>query len=266
MSRIDKRFVQLRESGEGALVCFLTAGDPSLEVTKQLVLEMEKAGADIVEIGIPFSDPVADGPSIQAASMRALERGVNIPAVLGLVRSIREDSEIPIVLMTYYNPILHYGLSRFAGDAARSGVDGVITTDLSPDEAGAWKAAADDAGLNTIFLLAPTSTEPRIDLVARMGSGFIYCVSRTGVTGARPQMAEGVQELVDAIRAHTDLPVCVGFGISNPDHVREVCGYADGAVVGSALVDRISSDVRPEALLDDVRSLVSALKAGTKRV
>lgn len=263
MSRIDKCFARLKASGEKALVCFVTAGDPNLETTRQVVLEIEKAGADIVELGVPFSDPIADGPSIQASSMRALESGTTVPKVLDLVREIRKESELPLLLMTYYNLVEHYGLARFAHDAAEAGVDGMILSDLIPEEAKDWKSVADPSGINTIFLLAPTSTEPRIREVASLASGFIYCVSRTGVTGAQMEMAQGVRELVDRIRAGSNLPVAVGFGISKPEHVREVCGYADGAVVGSVLVNLIAEKAGSPSLLDEVRHLVSALKAGT---
>lgn len=263
MSRIDDRFACLRESGEKALICFVTAGDPNLETTRDIVLEMEKAGADIVELGVPFSDPIADGPSIQASSMRALEAGTNVPKVLELVRSIRTSSQIPLVLMTYYNLAEHYGLAKFAKDAASVGVDGVILSDLIPEEAGEWKPAADEAGVNTIFLLAPTSTDERIRRVAHLGTGFIYCVSRTGVTGAKAEMAEGIRDLVDRVRANTDKPVAVGFGISTPEHVREVCEYADGAVVGSVLVNLIAEHAGKPELLNELGKIVSALEAGT---
>ena len=264
MSRIDEKFARLRASGEKALITFATAGDPNLETTYQLVLGMEQAGADIVELGVPFSDPIADGPTIQASSMRALESGTNVPKVLELVRSIRKNSELPLVLMTYYNLAEHYGLSKFAKDAAEAGVDGVILSDLIPEEVREWKPAADKAGVSTIFLLAPTSTNERIRKVAQLGSGFIYCVSRTGVTGAKAEMAQGVRELVSRIRAMTDKPVAVGFGISKPEHVREVCEYADGAVVGSVLVNLIAENAGKPELLREIGMLVSALKAGTK--
>lgn len=264
MSRIDERFARLRDAGEKALVCFVTAGDPNLETTRRIVLELEKAGADIVELGVPFSDPIADGPSIQASSMRALESGTNVPAVLDLVRAIRKESELPLVLMTYYNPVQKYGVDRFAADAAGAGVDGAIVTDLTPEEAGQWKAVADRVGMNTIFLLAPTSTDARIERVASLASGLIYCVSRTGVTGARKEMAQGVRELVGCIRAKTEKPIAVGFGISKPEHVREICEYADGAVVGSLLVDLIAAKAGARTLLGEIRNLVSLLKAGTK--
>ncbi|HEY3297857.1 MAG TPA: tryptophan synthase subunit alpha [Armatimonadota bacterium] len=264
MSRIGKRFDELKSAGEKALICFVTAGDPDLETTGKIVVEMAKAGADIVELGIPFSDPIADGPSIQAASMRSLEKGTNVASILGLVRSIRKESDVPLVLMTYFNPILHYGLEKFATDAASAGADGVILSDLTPEEAGEWKSLADSNGIDTIFLLAPTSTEPRIEGVAKLASGFIYCVSRTGVTGAQTEMAQGVRELVTSIRARTSKPIVVGFGISKPEHVREVCGYADGAIVGSLLVDLIASKGNTQAMFSELRQIVSALKSGTR--
>jgi len=264
MSRISARFQSLKAKGEGALICFVTAGDPDIDTTRRIVLEIEQAGADIVEIGIPFSDPIADGPSIQAASMRSLERGTNVTKVLELVRSIRKDSEIPLVLMTYFNPILHYGLDRFVKDAKASGVDGMILSDLTPEEAEEWLVPAESHDLDTVFLLAPTSTSPRIERVAKLASGFIYCVSRTGVTGAKAEMAQGARELVEAVRAQTDKPTVVGFGISKPEHVREVCTYADGAVVGSVLVDLIASKGDTQLMFGELRETVSALKLGTR--
>lgn len=265
MSRIDTCFARLKASGDKALICFVTAGDPDLEITKQIVLEAEKAGADIVELGVPFSDPIADGPSIQASSMRALDSGTTVPKVLDLVRDIRRASQLPLILMTYYNLVEHYGVERFARDAAEAGVDGMILSDLIPEEAGQWKPLADEAGLSTIFLLAPTSNESRVREVAKLASGFIYCVSRTGVTGAQMQMAEGVRDLVGRIRAGSDLPIAVGFGISKPEHVREVCEYADGAVVGSVLVNLIAQKAGSPDLLAEVNRLVLALKAGTSQ-
>jgi tryptophan synthase alpha chain len=218
-----------------------------------------------VELGVPFSDPIADGPSIQASSMRALESGTTMPKVLDLVREIRKESELPLILMTYYNLVEHYGLDRFAEDAAEAGVDGMILSDLVPEEAGEWKPVADRAGINTVFLLAPTSTEARVRRVANSASGFIYCVSRTGVTGAQAEMAHGVRDLVERIRTESDLPIAVGFGISKPEHVREVCEYADGAVVGSVLVNLIAEKADSSDLLGEIGRLVSALKAETKK-
>lgn len=265
MSRVDERFNSLRAKNEGALICFVTAGDPNIDVTIKLVLELWQGGADIIELGIPFSDPIADGPSIQASSQRALEHGMNIPKTLEIVRRVRAESDIPLILMSYYNPILRYGLSRFAYDIVAAGVDSTILTDLTPEESGEWCSVAERAGLNTIFLLAPTSTAARINLVAEIATGFIYCVSRTGVTGVRTEMAEGLRELVARIRDKTTKPIAVGFGISEPEHVREVCEYADGAVVGSRIVDLIASEPDEKTMLKKAHDLASALKAATKR-
>ncbi len=264
MTRLSRRLAELKSNGEGALVCFVTAGDPNLETSAQIVLALDQAGADVVEVGIPFSDPIADGPSIQASSMRALAAGTTVRGVLDLVRNVRRTSDIPLVLMTYYNPIQRYGLEKFARDAADVGADGVILTDLTVEESGDWKELAERFGLDTIFLLAPTSTDIRIRKVAKVASGFVYCVSRTGVTGEQTELASGVRELVQRIRAGTDLPVLVGFGISKPEHVREVCSYADGAVVGSALVNLIAEYGGSDDLLDRLSRLVADLKAGTK--
>ncbi|MGC8862444.1 MAG: tryptophan synthase subunit alpha [Armatimonadota bacterium] len=240
MNRIQKCFDGLRASQGKALVCFLTCGDPDLDTTVDLVKSVADAGADIVELGVPFSDPLADGPSIQASSFRALRAGASVPKVLDCVAAIRQASDVPLVLMTYYNPVQKYGVDRFATDAARAGADGVIMTDLPPEEGADWKRAADAATLATIMLVAPTSTKERIERAANMASGFIYCVSRTGVTGARNEIPADLRDLVVQIRAATDLPVVVGFGISRAEHVRQVWEFADGAVVGSALVDIVA--------------------------
>lgn len=264
MSRIEERFQELRQKNEKALVCFVTAGDPDLRTTEAVVLELAAAGVDIVEIGIPFSDPLADGPSIQAASQRALDGGVTPKAVLEMLRRVRSKTDLPLVLMTYFNPVHKMGLGKFAGDAASAGTDGVIMTDLPPEEAADWKAAATTAGLDTIFLLAPTSTQDRIDRVAAMGSGFVYCVSRTGVTGARSELPADVRSLVERIRSSTAKPLVVGFGVSGPEQVKEICRWADGAVVGSALVDLIASRRGSDGLLAEVREFASALKEATR--
>lgn len=273
MNRIDRCFVKLRERRDKALVCFLTSGDPSFAVTAQLVNEIVRSGADIVELGVPFSDPLADGPSIQASSFRALQAGATVRGVLDNVREIRgllrqaqhaqaEAQDTPIVLMTYFNPVQRYGLSRFAADAASAGADGVIMTDLPPEEGAEWKAAADAANLATILLLAPTSTKDRIEQAAKLGSGFIYCVSRTGVTGARSSMPTELKSLVETIKTATDLPVVVGFGISKPEHVRFVTDFADGAVVGSALVNVIADHAGSGDLTQCVGEFVKGLKGG----
>jgi tryptophan synthase alpha chain len=228
------------------------------------VLALDEAGVDAIELGIPFSDPLADGPSIQAAAQRALANGVTVGQVFDTVRSIRQRSDIPIVLMTYFNPTLQYGVERFARDAAAAGVDGAIQTDLTPEEAGEWIAAARAAGLDTVFLLAPTSTDDRIQVVSELSTGFIYCVSRTGVTGARQDVPSELPALIARVRERTRTPVCVGFGISKPEHVRRIGEIADGAVVGSALVDVIARNGDSPALLEEVRAFAASLKEATK--
>jgi tryptophan synthase alpha chain len=284
MNRIDRCFVKLKERGDKALVCFLTSGDPDFATTAELVNEIVRCGADIVELGVPFSDPLADGPSIQASSFRALQAGATVRGVLDNVREIRallrqaQDAQVvrqaqgaqaakdaPIVLMTYFNPLQKYGLERFAADAAEAGADGVILTDLPPEEAADWKTAANKAGLASIFLLAPTSTKERIELAAKMGSGFIYCVSRTGVTGARSDMPAELRALVERIKAASDLPVLVGFGISKPEHVSFVTQFADGAVVGSALVNVIADHAGSADMVQSAGQFVRDLKTGIAR-
>jgi tryptophan synthase alpha chain len=265
MSRIGQRFDKCKSTGDKALVCFLTAGDPDVETTLSLVLELEKAGVDVVELGIPFSDPLADGPSIQASTFRALQNGARMDKVLELVADIREKSDIPMVLMTYFNPVQKFGVERFAGEASRAGADGVIMTDLPPEESDEWKKAADSCGLDTIYLLAPTSTQERIERVAKMSEGFIYCVSRTGVTGARQDVPVELHDLLGKIRKATDKPISVGFGVSKPEHVRQITQWADGAVVGSALIDCINQHRTSDKLLPEVRRFAEELKEATKK-
>lgn len=262
MSRIGSGFQKLKAKGEGALVVFIAAGDPDLETTRALVPALAAAGADVVELGVPFGDPLADGPSNQAAYQRALEQGVDLGAVLETVSRIRLHSQVPLVLMTYYNPVFAYGPAEFARQAAQAGVDGVLITDLPPEEAGEWKTLARDQGLDTIFLLAPTSTEARIREATALAEGFVYCVARTGVTGKRTLLDTSIRDLVERIRAHTDLPVVVGFGIARPEDVERVTQWADGAVVGSAIVDRIAEmqGGSPEQVLDFVKSLKAATR------
>jgi tryptophan synthase alpha chain len=240
------------------------AGDPNLDATVDVVIALDLAGVDAIELGIPFSDPLADGPSIQAAGHRALEHGTRVSDVFAIVGRIRRESDIPIVLMTYFNPTLRYGIERFARDAADAGADGAIQTDLTPEEAGPWISAARGVGLDTVFLLAPTSTEERIGVVTQIGTGFIYCVSRTGVTGAREDVPSELREFVRRVKARTPLPVCVGFGISRPEHVRRIGEFADGAVVGSALVDLIARNAQNRALTEEVRRFATDLKAATR--
>jgi tryptophan synthase alpha chain len=236
MSRISRRLAELKVEGRAALIPYIMAGDPDLAATERLVLEIEKAGADMIELGVPFSDPLADGPTIQKAAVRALEGGTDIAGVLGLVRRLRARTEMPVILMLYYNLVFRYGEARFAADAAWAGVDGVIIPDLPPDEASGFIGQARRRGLDTIFLLAPTSSEERMRLVGKSATGFIYYVSLTGVTGARESLDRDIRRQVGRIRKFSDLPVCVGFGISRPDQAALVASWADGVIVGSALV------------------------------
>jgi len=245
--RIAQALAAARARGETGLIPFITAGDPDLETTAELVPALERAGADVVELGVPFTDPLADGPVVQAATERALKSGVTLAQIFHRVRELRRRTPIPIVLMTYYNPAFRYGLERLADEARDAGVDGFIMTDLPPEEAAEWKAIADARGLGTVFLLAPTSTPERIALGARLSSGFVYCISRTGVTGVRAELPADLRALLERIRAATDRPIAVGFGVSTPEHVRRIGAWADAAVVGSAIVSLVGQHGREAA-------------------
>jgi len=236
MGRIGERFARRRAEGRPAFVAFLTAGDPSLDRTVEAAVELDRAGVDVLELGVPFSDPLADGPVIQRASERALARGVTLPRVLDVVRRIRERSALPILLFSYFNPLLQHGLARLADEAKAAGVDGSLVTDLPPEEAGEWIAVARGAGLDTVFLASPTSPPQRLRRVAEASRGFVYAISRTGVTGERQALSEDARPLVERLRALTDVPVALGFGLSTPEQVGEAAAVADGVVVGSALV------------------------------
>ena len=268
-TRIQHRFEELRRRGEMGLVAFITAGDPSLEATESFVLALDAAGADVIELGVPFSDPVADGPAIQRSSERALRAGTTLSGVLDLVGSIRRKSDVPLVLFSYYNPVLQMGLERFASHAADVRADGVLITDLTPEEAGDYRRILHAHGLDTIFLAAPTSTDERLARIAEVSCGFLYVISRTGVTGARESLPEDLPALVRRVRRASQLPVAVGFGISLPGQVSILGGLADAAVVGSALVQEIEKastvDAAREALGARVRSLKQAGKAGMSR-
>lgn len=242
MSRISNRFAELKAQNKTGLVVYIMAGDPDLDTTRRLILELEQAGADVIELGVPFTDPLADGPSIQAANERALASGTKLEDILAMVKDLRAETQIPILLMTYYNPIFCAGQERVANAATDAGVDGMLITDLPPEEAADWKAAANAAGLDTIFLLAPTSTEDRIHIACSMASGFVYCVSRTGVTGVRTDLPEDLHGLLSRINACTDQPVAVGFGVSTPEHVRQIGEWCNAAVVGSAVVNLIAKE------------------------
>ncbi len=241
MSRIAETFAKLRSRHRRAFVPFLVAGDPDVATSALAIDVLTQAGADLLELGIPFSDPIADGPINQRAAQRALAGGVTPSTVLELVHQARRRSDLPVVLLSYYNPVLQYGLSRFCTDAVAAGVDGLVIPDLPADEGDELIAAARPVALDTIFLLAPTSTTERIRLVAERASGFIYCVSIRGVTGVRDAVDEAVAALVRRIRAATALPICVGFGVSTPQQARHVAEFADGVIVGSALVSVLES-------------------------
>lgn len=257
MNRIEKTFKKLKKHNGKAFIPYIMAGDPSLEETKKRVLMLEKCGADIVELGVPFTDPLADGPAIQRAAERALSAGVTLRKVIGFVKELRRETKIPVILMTYYNPVFKYGEERFVADAFNAGVDGVIVPDLPPDEAEALMKYSRKEGLSTIFLLAPTSTEERIRKVAKASTGFIYYVSITGITGAALLFDEATRECIRRIRNFTNKPVAVGFGISTPEEAGTVSGLADGVIVGSAIVKKFQETA--ENAEDFIRKLREAV-------
>lgn len=261
MSTIADRFEALKERGKKALICYFTAGDPSLEALPQIVTMLEEAGADVIEIGMPFSDPIADGPTIQASGQRALDRGVTPRAVLEAISKAK--ATVPLVMMGYANPVYRWGFEAFAKDAKSAGLSGTILSDLTPEESEDWVSASRAAGLDTIFLAAPTSTDARLEAVCSRSSGFVYAVSRTGVTGAGAEAPPEVRDLVSRLKSCTDLPVCVGFGISRPEHVRMVCEVADGAVVGSWLVDLLATEWKSGEGATQIREKIAELKAAT---
>lgn len=258
-SRIHDRFKQLHKQGHKALVTFITAGDPDLTTTAALLPRMAEAGADIIELGIPFSDPMADGPTIQRASERALAGGVTLEAVMSMVRTIRDQVSSPIVLMGYSNPIYSYGWQRFAKDAVKAGIDGLLLVDLPPEEAGELLPAAKAAGLEIIFLLTPTSDDTRIKQVSRYGSGFLYYVTVTGVTGTRQSVSNSLEDELKTVRNTITLPVVAGFGISTPEQAAQVATAADGVVVGSAIV-KLFEQHQGEQLQTEVTRLIRSLK------
>jgi tryptophan synthase alpha chain len=268
-SRISKRFAELRASGELGIVAYIVAGDPSLEASLKYVLALAEAGADVIELGVPFSDPLADGPTIQRGAERALKAGTTLAGVLELVRRIRESSQVPIVVFSYYNPILQMGLEKFASAAASAGADGTLVTDLTPEESDDYRRILAAHHLDTIFLGAPTSTDGRLAKIAACSSGFLYLISRTGVTGAKDALPDDLPALLRRARAVTRLPIAVGFGISLPGHVSVLGGLADAAVVGSALVSEIekapSVDSAALALGNRIRALKEAARHGLSR-
>ena len=253
MNKIENTFEELKQTGRKALIPYLMAGDPSLDATKQFVSELEEAGADIIELGVPFSDPLADGPVIQRAHERALQKGISLKKVIALVKEIRQSSHIPLILMTYYNPVFKFGVETFIKEAADSGVDGVIIPDLIPDEAHDFISVARKHKIDTIFLLAPTSTLERIKKVVKVSTGFIYYVSITGITGAKLSIGDPMKDTLKLIKSNTNKPVAVGFGISNPEEAAEISKLAEGVIIGSAIVRLIAEG-------KDIKDFVKKIK------
>ena len=266
MTRIADTFNRLKREGKKGFIPFVTAGDPNLKTTSELIIELDRAGATAIELGIPFSDPMADGPVIQRASERALKNSFGVSEVLELVERAREKTSTPIILFTYFNPLLQFGLKRLAARAAEVGVDGVLVTDLTPEEAEEFAAELRAQNLDMIFLVAPTSTDERLRMVAERASGFIYAISRAGVTGPRASVSEEAERLVNRVRNFSDLPVAVGFGISSAEQVADVQRYADAVVVGSAIVAEIERNSNDKNLSrhigDFARELISTNRNG----
>jgi len=265
MGRITDAFDRLKQEGHTGLVTYITAGDPTVARTQDILFALERAGADVIELGVPFSDPLADGPVIQRATERALAGGTTLDQVIGLVERVRARLTVPVVLFTYANPILRMGLREFGQRASAAGVDGVLILDLPVEEADEWRSLFESHGLDTIFLLSPTTTDDRIRQAARLGRGFLYGISRLGVTGARVAVAAGAINLADRIRRETSMPLALGFGVSHPDHVREIGRAADAAVVGSALVQVIADAGDGEGLVPAVEGYVRWLKGSGHR-
>jgi tryptophan synthase alpha chain len=264
MNRIVERFAGLKKQGRKGFVVYLGAGDPDLEATRQLALALDRVGVDVLELGVPFSDPLADGLVNQLAAQRGLQSGTTPPKVLATVNAVRSDSQIPIVLYVYFNLIHRYGLKKFVDAAATAGVDGLLVLDLPPEESGNYESLMQQAGLCNIYLVAPTTPEDRIEFIVKRARGFVYCISREGVTGMQEKVAANLAEMTAKIRAHTDLPIAVGFGISNPEQARLVAANAEAVVVGSAVVNQVAQHGRDPQLVrivgEFVRSLVQAVK------
>jgi tryptophan synthase alpha chain len=265
MNRIEQRFASLRREGRKGFIVYIGAGDPDLKTTRELALAFDTLGVDVLELGVPFSDPLADGPVNQLAAQRGLESGTTPPKVLETVAAIRKASQIPIVLYIYFNLVHRYGVERFVHDAARAGVDGLLVLDLPPEESDGYEALMRQAGLCNIYLVAPTTPEDRMELIVKRAAGFIYYVSREGVTGMQAQVADTISQMTARIRAHTNLPIAVGFGISTPEQARTVAASAEAVVVGSAIVNRIAEcghEPNVAAKVSGfVQSLVSAVKS-----
>ena len=260
MTRITNKWQQLKAEGRKAFIPYITAGDPDLATTEALLLALADAGADIIELGVPFSDPMADGPVIQRASERALKNPLGVADILPVVERVRRRSDVPLMLFSYFNPLLQFTRENIGTKLRVAGIDGVLVTDLIPEEADAWVKEMRQAELDTIFLAAPTSTDERLRLIAQYSTGFVYVVARTGVTGMRESVATEVRSLVERMRQQTALPVAVGFGISRPEHVQEVWRYADGAVVGTRLVLEIEQQLGSPQLVEQVARLVRELR------
>ncbi|MCI0536722.1 MAG: tryptophan synthase subunit alpha [Verrucomicrobiales bacterium] len=264
MNRIEERFARLKREGQKGFIVYIGAGDPNLHATEQLALAFDQAGVDVLELGVPFSDPLADGLVNQLAAQRGLESGTTPPKVLETVASIRRTSQIPVVLYVYFNLLHHYGFKNFIHDAAHAGVDGLLVLDLPPEESEDYEEMMRKAGLCVIYLVAPTTPEDRIELIVKRGTGFIYYVSREGVTGMQQKVSETIAEMTRKIRAHTELPVAVGFGISNPDQARTVAANAEAVVVGSAVVNQIAQHGKSPELIAKVSELVKSLVVAVK--
>jgi tryptophan synthase alpha chain len=266
MNRIVEKFAQLKRAGKKAFVVYIGAGDPNLEATRQLALAFDRAGVDVLELGVPFSDPLADGLVNQLAAQRGLESGTTPPKLLAMIAAIRQDSQIPIVLYIYFNLIHKVGLEKFIADCAQAGVDGLLVLDLPPEESDNYEALMKSAGLCHIYLVAPTTPEDRMALIVKRGSGFIYYISREGVTGMQTSIATNLASQIAKIRAHTNLPIAVGFGISNPAQAKAVAAAADGCVVGSAIVNQIAEHGKSPELVAKVGAFVKSLGDAVKTV
>jgi tryptophan synthase alpha chain len=264
MNRIVERFDRLKQQGRKGFILYIGAGDPDLAATRQLALAFDRSGVDVVELGIPFSDPLADGLVNQLAAQRGLESGTTPARVLETVQAIRKDSQVPIVLYVYFNLLHRYGFKKFIHDAARAGVDGLLVLDLPPEESEDYEAMMRDAGLCVIYLIAPTTPEDRIEFIVKRGTGFIYCVSREGVTGMQSKVSDAIAGMTAKIRAHTKLPIAVGFGISSPEQARAVAALADAIVVGSAIVNRVAEHGKSRDLVPRVTEFVKSLADAVK--
>lgn len=256
MNRVEEKFSSLREKREKAFVVFLTAGFPDPSLTPPLVLELEKRGVDLVELGVPFSDPLADGPIIQESSQKALQKGVTLKEVLRVVKEIREKSEIPLILMGYYNPILRMGVKKFIREAKKAGVDGFIVADLPPEDASFLLKEAKKKDLVLIFLLTPVTPPSRVKLICSLSRGFIYCVSYTGVTGAEKKPEEALKDLITWVRNLTPLPVLIGFGVSTPSQAKEIASFADGVIVGSKVIKKIQEKEKKSTLVEEIGDFI----------